>query len=71
MTESELNTLEEQIDELIGSHQKLKLENRSLQKKVDELNNENIALLDKKKHAAQSVKKLILNLQDELQCQTQ
>lgn len=69
MTELELNALEEQIDKLIESHHHLKLENRSLQKKINSLNDENIALLEQKKQAAQSVKSLILRLQDELKCQ--
>ncbi len=71
MTENELNILETQIDKLIATHQQAKLENIALQKKITTLNNENIALLDKKKKTAGSIKKLILQLQDELLCQTQ
>ena len=71
MKEFELDSLEQEIDKLLASHQQLKLENCSLQKKISTLNNENVSLLGKKKQAAESVKKLILHLQDELQCQTQ
>ena len=49
MAKIALNNLEAQIDKLIAAHQRLKLENTALQKKVTTLNVENIALLDKKK----------------------
>ena len=68
MVESELNSLEPQIDKLIELFQNLKLENNSLRKKVTSLNNENIALLDKKKKAAASLKNLIMQLKDGLLC---
>lgn len=71
MAKIALNDLEVQIDKLIAAHQRLKLENTALQKKITVLNGENIALLDKKKKAAESVKKLILQLKDNLLCQTQ
>lgn len=66
MIESELNNLESKIDTLIGSLQQAKLENSSLRKKITALNNENIALFDKKKKTAEAIKKLISQLEDKL-----
>jgi uncharacterized protein (TIGR02449 family) len=71
MSESELNDLESQIDQLIAGLKQLKLENQSLHKKIASVNSENVSLLDKKTKAASAVKKLITQLQDELLCQTQ
>ena len=68
MTELELENLETKTDQLIESLQKLKLENSSLNKKITGLHSENIKLLEKQKTASESIKKLILKLQDELIC---
>lgn len=71
MIETELNNLESKIDTLIELLQKVKLENKSLRKKITLLSNENVMLLDKKKKTAGSLKILITQLHDELLCQTQ
>ena len=71
MTEFTLENLEIKIDELIRSLQKVRLENKSLNKKISDLNNENVSLLEKQKESSDSIKKLILKLQDELTCQAQ
>jgi uncharacterized protein (TIGR02449 family) len=71
MTQSELNTLEQQVDNLLKSFQQLTVENNSLRKKIDHLNNANADLLDQKKKAADSLKKIIERLQDGLLCKTQ
>lgn len=63
--ELELNDLESRIDKLIELLQQVKLENHSLRKKIATTNNENIALLDKNKKIAESIRKLILQLKDE------
>jgi len=70
MTEFELNSLEEKIDQLVGLLQKLKLENVSLTKKIAGLNNENVALSENQKNSSKAIKQLILKLRDELACQT-
>jgi len=69
MSELELDSLELKIDQLIAAMQNMRLENRSLNKKISDLNNENIMLLEKQKNSSSSLKKLILKLQDELACQ--
>ena len=71
MLESELDDLESQIDKLIESYQQVKLENNALHKKITSLSKENLVLLDKKEKAAAAMKKLIMQLQDKLLCQTQ
>ncbi len=71
MAESQLNALEVKIDKLIELLQRIRLENNSLHKKLNQLSKENIMLLDKKKKAAESIKNLITQLKDELSCQTQ
>jgi len=63
--ELELSDLESRIDKLIELLQQVKLENHSLRKKIATTNNENIALLDKNKKIAESIRKLILQLKDE------
>jgi len=71
MIETEFSDLESKIDKLIELLQKVKLENNSLRKKIAHLNNENTVLSDKKKKAAESLKSLVMQLQDELSCQIQ
>jgi len=71
MSESELNNLELQVDNLIASLKQVRLENRSLYKKITNVSGENSSLLDKKTKAASAIKQLITQLQDELLCQTQ
>ncbi|MDR1057656.1 MAG: TIGR02449 family protein [Coxiellaceae bacterium] len=71
MSESLLNDLELQIDQLIVSLEQLRLENQSLRKKIVNISKENTVLLDKKTKAATAIKELITGLQDELLCQTQ
>jgi uncharacterized protein (TIGR02449 family) len=66
MTESEINTLESQIDTFVKSYQRLSLENSSMRKKMTTLSNEYSSLLDKKKKVAESLKKIIAQLKDEL-----
>lgn len=66
MIELELDSLEAKIDELLALLQQTRLENSALHKKIAILNNENISLLDKNKKATESVKKLIMHLQDNL-----
>lgn len=71
MPELELDSLELKIDQLIAAMQNMRLKNNSLNKKISDLNHENIMLLEKQKNSSNSLKKLILKLQDELACQTQ
>jgi len=71
MTQSELNSLEQQIDTFVESFQQLTIEKNSLRKKVDHLNHERTILLDKKKKIADSLRKIIVQLQDELSCKIQ
>lgn len=71
MIETELKYLELQIDKLIELYQQVTLENKSLRKKIATLKDENLTLLNKKEKAIDSIKKLILQLQDQLLCQTQ
>ena len=71
MTESELHNLETQVDNLIDCFQQLNRENISLQKKIADLKHDHIALLEQKKKTAQEIKSIIIQLQDELSCQTQ
>jgi uncharacterized protein (TIGR02449 family) len=70
MIESELNSLEQKIDHLIESFQQLNVENSSLRKKLDHLSHERTISLDQKKKVAVSLKKIIMQLQDELLCKT-
>ncbi|MBU0744153.1 MAG: hypothetical protein KKE11_02125 [Gammaproteobacteria bacterium] len=66
MIESEIDNLELEIDKLISLLKQAKLESNSLRKKNTSLSHENIALLDKNKKAAGSLKNLIMQLQDGL-----
>lgn len=68
MIESELDSLELQIDNLIKSLQQTRLENHSLRKKISSLTHENISLLNKNKKAAESLRQSIMQLQDKLSC---
>ena len=71
MADKNLGGLEAKIDKLIELLQRSRLENNSLRKKNVLLVKENVALLDQKKKAAESVNSLIVELKDELLCQTQ
>lgn len=71
MIETELDSLETQIDDLIKSLQQTRLENNTLRKKIVALNNENISLLNKNKKTIGSIKNLMMQLQDKLLCQSQ
>jgi cell division protein FtsB len=66
-----LNELELQINKLIASLEQLNLENQALYRKIDNLRNENVILLNSKARTTSAIKKLILQLQDELLCRTQ
>lgn len=68
MVENGLNNLESKVDKLIELLQKVRLENKSLNKKLVLLNKENVVLSDKIKKAVTSLKNLVMQLQDEL-CQ--
>lgn len=70
MLEPELQELEQQVDSLIKLLNQVKLENNSLYKKIAELEQENIGLIDKNKQGIVSLKRLITKLQDELLCHT-
>jgi uncharacterized protein (TIGR02449 family) len=70
MPDQELNTLELQIDHFVELHKKATLENTSLRKKVTSLSYERASLLDKKKKIAALLRNLIVQLKDELLCQT-
>ena len=69
MKETELDELELKVDKLIVALDQLKLAKVALTKKNNILSNENVALLDKKKKAANSIRSLIQQLQDDLPCQ--
>jgi uncharacterized protein (TIGR02449 family) len=71
MVENDLNSIESKVDKLIASLQRVRLENDSLRKKNLCLSKENVVLLDKNKKAATSINSLIVQLKDELLCQTQ
>ena len=71
MIESELNSLELQIDDFVKSFQQLTIENKSLRKEMVHLNQERAALLHKKKKTAEALKKIIIQLRDKLSCQAQ
>jgi uncharacterized protein (TIGR02449 family) len=71
MIESELNSLELQVDDFVKSFQQLTIENKSLRKEVAHLNQERAALLNKKKKIAEALKKIIIQLRDRLSCQVQ
>ena len=71
MVEKNLDSLEAKVDKLIELLQKTRLENNSLRKKNLLLGKENVVLLDKKKKATESINSLIVELKDELLCQTQ
>ena len=64
MLDSELSNIELLIDNLA-------IENSSLRKEIIRLNRDYLALSDKNKKAAVSLKKIIMQLQDELACQIQ
>ncbi len=66
MIEKDLASLETKVDKLIELLQRAKLENNSLRKKNLLLSKENVALLDKKKQAIESIEGLIIELKDEL-----
>ena len=71
MIVKELKKLELQIDNFIESHGLLVLENSSLRKKIHQLTKERSLLLDKNKKAADTVKKIVSQLKDELTCRSQ
>lgn len=66
MSESELSKLELQVNDFAKSFRQCTIENSSLRKEVANLNHERAALLNKKKKIAESIKKIIAQLQDEL-----
>lgn len=71
MIESELNSLELQVDDFVKSFQQLTIENKSLRKEVVHLNQERAALLNKQKKTAEALKKITIQLRDRLSCQAQ
>jgi len=66
MSESELNSLELQVNDFAKSFRQLTIENNSLRKEVTHLHHERTALLNKKKKIAESIRKIITELQDKL-----
>lgn len=71
MSETEISNLELQIDNFVKSYQKLALENTALEKRLNALSKERLLLIDRKKKAADILRKLIIQLKDELLCQQQ
>jgi|GEM_PF-3834298 uncharacterized protein (TIGR02449 family) len=71
MIESELSSLELQVDDFVKSFQQLTIENKSLRKEVVHLNQERTALLNKQKKIAEALKKITIQLRDRLSCQAQ
>ncbi len=70
MAESELDSLEAQVDSFIAAFQHLTTENNLLRKKIDDLNHQYTLATGKNNKAATTLKKTIKQLQDKL-CQTQ
>ena len=70
MTESELDNLELQIDDLIKVFQQTTTENNELKKKLDHLNQKLTVVTAQNHKAAEILKKTIKQLQEKL-CQTQ
>ncbi|CAL7959494.1 conserved hypothetical protein [Gammaproteobacteria bacterium] len=66
MSESELNSLELQVNDFAKSFRQLTIENNSLHKEVAHLHHERTSLLNKKKKIAESIRKIITQLQDKL-----
>lgn len=64
MLNSELSNIELLVDNLA-------IENTSLRKEIIRLNRDYLAISDKNKKAAVLLKKIIMQLQDELACQIQ
>lgn len=68
MVETELNNLEKAIEDFIKSFQQLTIENNSLRKEISHLHHDRTVALDEKKRIAASLRKIIIQLQDELSC---
>jgi uncharacterized protein (TIGR02449 family) len=66
MSEYELNSLELQVDDFVKSFRQLNIESNSLHREIAHLHHERIALLNKKKKIAGSIRKIITELQDKL-----
>ncbi|MEI8054675.1 MAG: hypothetical protein WCH10_01575 [bacterium] len=66
MSESELDSLELQVNDFAKSFRQLIIENNSLHKEVARLHHERATLLNKKKKIAESIQKIITELRDKL-----
>lgn len=65
-TELDLNRLSTQVEVLLKSRDQLKVENLSLHQKLVKLTNERAILLDKKRKAADKLKRIISQLRNQM-----
>jgi uncharacterized protein (TIGR02449 family) len=68
MPESELLNLESKLESFLQSYQQLRVENNSLRNKLALVAHENAVLLDRKRKAVNILRKIIIQLKDELAC---
>jgi uncharacterized protein (TIGR02449 family) len=68
MPESELLNLETKLESFLQSYQQLRVENNSLRNKLALVAHENAVLLDRKRKAVNILRKIIIQLKDELAC---
>ena len=66
MEAMELNSLEEQVDQLLSALQRLKYENASLKQKLNQNAKEQRLLQEKNQKAAAQIKQVINQLKDEI-----